>query len=75
MLARNGTWTGMPTYRQSGRADATGAVDSWLYDEQLQPGSDSSEIGRVAGDDKLSSSPRTNDDMGIDDVRRPGPRQ
>lgn len=64
-----------PTYRQSGRADTTGTVGSLSYDEQLQPGGDSSDIGCVAGDDTLSSSPCTNDDMGIDDVDRPGSRQ
>ena len=55
--------------------DAAGTVDSWSYDEQLQPESYSPEISCVAGDDKLSSSLCTNDDVGIDDVGRPGSRQ
>ena len=35
---------------------------------QLQPGSDSPEIVDVAAHDGLPGPPRTNDDVGIDDV-------
>ena len=55
-------------------ADA-GNDEEVSYGYQLQAGSDSPEIGWVAGDDALSSPLRTNHDMGIDDVGRRGSRQ
>jgi hypothetical protein len=46
-----------------------------LYDYWLYVGSNPLEIVRVAGDNGLPSPARTNNDVGIDHVGRPGPRQ
>ena len=46
-----------------------------LYDHQPQRGSDSPEIGCVAGHNGLPSPLRTNNDMCIHDVSRPRSRQ
>jgi len=65
--ARSG-WLAQDTGpRQSGRS-----VDGVSDDDQLQLWSDSPEIVGIAGYHRLPGPPRTNDDVGIDDVGRPG---
>ena len=55
-----------------GQASAGQSVDRVSDNHQLQLPSDSPEIVSVAGYHGLPGPPRTNDDVGIDDVGRPG---
>jgi hypothetical protein len=60
------------TNHRSGRTDADG---KWLYGQQFQFGSDSSEIGWITRDDGLAEPLRTNDNVRINNIGRRRSRQ